>query len=168
LKRDLNARPAAGRSLQWPVQEPTNGSRKHGRGDDGFPGTFTRAAIYFMRDHQNQAQEMNTDLSNSAVFLNHSSFANSNAAKNENHGRGVRSPFLFALAVAVFGLLSMLIVDHGPWNRPHVQTAESHYATTSAAARAAGATVTPTMPKPALEPVAPGPKPVQPANPVTP
>jgi hypothetical protein len=137
--------------------------------DDGFPGTFTRAAIYFTRDHQRQAQGMNTDLSNSAVFLNNSGFAkNSDAAKNENHGRRARSPFLFALAVAVFGLLSMLIVDHGPWNRPHVQTAESHYATTRAAARAAGATVTPTMPKPELEPVAPGPKPVQPANPATP
>jgi hypothetical protein len=137
--------------------------------DDGFFGTFTRAAICFTRDQQNQAHGMNSDLSNSAVFMNHSGFAkNSDAVKNENHGRRARSPLLFALAVAVFGLLSMLIVDHGPWNRPHVQTAESHYATTSAAARAAGATVTPTMPKPALEPIAPGPKPVQPANPVTP
>jgi hypothetical protein len=137
--------------------------------DDGFPGTFTRAAIYFTRDHQNQVQGMNTDLSNSAIFLNNSGLAkNSGDAKNENRGRRTRSPFLFALAVAVFGLLSMLIVDHGPWNRPRVQTAEAHYATTSAAARAAGATVTPTMPKPGLEPMALGPKPVQPANPVTP
>jgi hypothetical protein len=137
--------------------------------DDGFPGTFTRAAIYFTRDHQNQVQGMNTDLSNSAIFLNNSGLAkNSDDAKNENRGRRTRSPFLFALAVAVFGLLSMLIVDHGPWNRPRVQTAEAHYAITSAAARAAGATVTPTMPKPGLEPMALGPKPVQPANPVTP
>jgi hypothetical protein len=82
--------------------------------------------------------------------------------------RRASSPMVYALAVAVFGLLSMLIVDHGPWNRPHIQTAEAHYATTSAAARAAGATVTPTMPKPALEPVAPVPKPVQPTNPATP
>ena len=82
--------------------------------------------------------------------------------------RGARSPVAYAVAVAVFGLLSMLIVDHGPWSRPHVQTAEAHYATTSAAARAAGAKVTPTMPKPGLEPVVPGPKPVQPANPATP
>jgi hypothetical protein len=90
-------------------------------------------------------------------------------SKNETHFvRRARSPVAYALAVAVFGLLSMLIVDHGPWNRPQVQTAEAHYATTSAAARAAGATVTPTMPKPELEPVAPVPKPVQPANPATP
>jgi hypothetical protein len=79
-----------------------------------------------------------------------------------------RSPVGYAMAVAVFGLLSMLIVDHGPWNRPHVQTAEAHYATTGAAARAAGATVTPTMPKPEIEPVVPGPKPVEPPNPVRP
>ena len=82
--------------------------------------------------------------------------------------RGARSPVVYAVAVAVFGLLSMLIVDPGPWSRPHAQTAEAHYATTSAAARASGAKVTPTMPKPELEPVVPGPKPVQPANPATP
>jgi hypothetical protein len=70
-----------------------------------------------------------------------------------------------ALAVAVFGVLAMVLVDHGPWSRPHVQGAEVDYTTTGAAARAAGATVTPTAPKPDLEPVAPGPKPAQPANP---
>jgi hypothetical protein len=35
---------------------------------------------------------------------------------------------------------------------------------TGAAAQAAGAAVTPTEPKPQLEPIAPGPKPAQPAN----
>ncbi len=94
---------------------------------------------------------------------------NTNLSKNEaRFRRGSASPVVYALAIAVFGLLSMLIVDHGPWNRPHVQTAKAHYATTSAAARAAGATVTPTTPKPALEPTSPGPKRVQPANPATP
>jgi hypothetical protein len=87
---------------------------------------------------------------------------------NARFRRRAGNPVVYALAVAVCGLLSMLIVDHGPWNRPHLQTAEAHYATTSAAARAAGATVTPTMPKPALEPAAPVPKPVQPTNPATP
>ena len=76
-----------------------------------------------------------------------------------------RSPIMAALAVAVFGVLAMLVVDHGPWSRPHVQGAEVDYTTTGAAARAAGATVTPTAPKPELEPQAPGPKPAQPANP---
>jgi hypothetical protein len=74
-----------------------------------------------------------------------------------------------AIAVAVFGMLAMLIVDHGPWNRPHVQTAEvANYKTTGEAARAAGAIVTPTAPKPVLEPKPPGPKPAQPTNPATP
>jgi hypothetical protein len=72
---------------------------------------------------------------------------------------------LATLAVAVFGALAMLVVDHGPWSRPNVQTAEvANHKTTGAAARAAGATVMPTPPKPELEPIAPGPKPAQPAN----
>jgi len=80
-----------------------------------------------------------------------------------------RAPMLAALAVAVFGVLAMLVVDHGPWNRPNVQTAEvANYKTTGAAARAAGASVTPTAPKAELEPTVPGPKPAQPANPTTP
>jgi hypothetical protein len=73
---------------------------------------------------------------------------------------------MVALAIAVFGVLAMLIVDHGPWSRPNVQTAEvANYRTTGAAARAAGAAVVPTAPKPPLEPEAPGPKPAQPASP---
>ena len=79
--------------------------------------------------------------------------------------RGTRSPVVIALAVAVFGMLAMLIVDHGPWSRPHIKTAQmANYTTTGAAAQAAGATVTPTEPKPQLEPIAAGPKPVHPAN----
>jgi hypothetical protein len=49
--------------------------------------------------------------------------------------------------VAVLGLLSLLIVDHGLWNRAHVDSARARIAwqtATEAAARAAGATVTPT------------------------
>jgi hypothetical protein len=78
-------------------------------------------------------------------------------------------PVMVALAVAIFGVLAMLLVDHGPWSRPNVQAAEvANYKTTGDAARAVGAQVVPTAPKPELEPVAPGPKPAQPANPVTP
>jgi hypothetical protein len=41
-----------------------------------------------------------------------------------------------------------LVVDHGPWSRLKVQTAEvANYGTSGAAARAAGATVTPTAPQ---------------------
>src|ERR1700732_3411938 len=37
----------------------------------------------------------------------------------ENHSnRTAVHPVVAALAVAMFGVLAMLIVDHGPWNRP--------------------------------------------------
>jgi hypothetical protein len=75
------------------------------------------------------------------------------------------APAAIAGAVAVFGLLAMLVVDHGPWSKPQIRTAEFHQHTTSEAARAAGATVTPTPPRPPMEPKAPGPKSVQPAVP---
>jgi hypothetical protein len=86
---------------------------------------------------------------------------------NQNHSkRRIRGPLLIAIAVAVFGVLAMLIVDHGPWSRPHLQAAEmANYSTTGAAAQSAGATVTLTSPKSSLEPIAPGPKPAQPAIP---
>ena len=79
----------------------------------------------------------------------------------ENHAKrwSVR-PVWIALAIAIFGVLAMLIVD------AHVQTAEvARHQTTGQAARSAGAAVEPTAPRPALEPEAPTPKPVQPANP---
>lgn len=83
--------------------------------------------------------------------------------------RTLERPVVVAMAVAGLGVLAMLIVDHGPWSSPKGQTAEvANYKTTGEAARAAGATVRPTAPKPALEPIAPGPKPVQPVNPATP
>jgi hypothetical protein len=85
----------------------------------------------------------------------------------KNHWkRKLRHPAVIAMAVAIFGVLAMLIVDHGPWSRPHAQTAEvAKHKTTGAAAGAAGAVVTPTTPKSELEPIVPGPKPAQPANP---
>jgi hypothetical protein len=84
----------------------------------------------------------------------------------ESHAKraGVR-PVWIALAIAILGVLAMLIVDHGPRSRAHVQTAElANHQTTGDAARSAGAAVEPTAPRPALEPEAPGPKPVQPAD----
>ena len=77
----------------------------------------------------------------------------------------IRSPLGIAMVIAVFGVLGILLVDHGPWNKPHLQSAEVSYPTTKAAATAVGATVTPTEPNSAIEPVAPGPKPAQPPNP---
>jgi hypothetical protein len=92
-----------------------------------------------------------------------------NRAKNESRSKwSRRSPLMGAITVAVFGVLAMLIVDHGPWTHPHVQTVEvATYNTTGEAARAVGASVTPTAPKAAIEPAAPGPK-TQPNNPVMP
>jgi hypothetical protein len=84
---------------------------------------------------------------------------------DRHHPQRRSGPIAGAVIVAVVGLISLLLVDHGPWNQPHVTGSEKVYATTAAAAHAVGATVTPTAPKPALEPVAPGPKPVQPVNP---
>ena len=86
---------------------------------------------------------------------------------NQDHSRrGIGSPLSIAVAVAIFGVLAMLIVDHGPWSKPHVKSAEmGNYTTTGEAARAAGATVMPTAPKSQIEPTAPGPKPAQPAIP---
>jgi hypothetical protein len=78
----------------------------------------------------------------------------------------VHSPLAIALAVTVGGVVGLLLVDHGPWNKPHLQSAEVHYPTTKAAAAAVGATVTPSVPQTAIEPEAPGPKPAAPVNPV--
>lgn len=82
------------------------------------------------------------------------------------HSWGGVHPVWTALAVAILGLLAMLVVDHGPWRRPHVQTVEiANHRTTGEAARSAGATVQQTPPKSALEPQPPGPQPAQPAIP---
>jgi hypothetical protein len=79
------------------------------------------------------------------------------------------TPLAAAIAIAILGVLGMLIVDHGPWNKPHVKPAVmANTTTTGDAARDAGATVMPTEPKRQLEPDAPGPKPVHPINPAPP
>ena len=76
------------------------------------------------------------------------------------------TPLFVAIAVAIIGTLSILIVDYGPWNKPEVQPAViAHYSTTGEAARAAGAEVRSTEPKLQVEPDPAGPKPVHPVNP---
>jgi hypothetical protein len=117
-----------------------------------FRGTFVSAAIYFL-PRENAGTSMNKR----------------QTTKRVQSKRALPRPLMVALAVAIFGVMGMLIVDHGPWNRPKLQTAETvHYATTGAAARAVGATVTPTAPKLEPEPEPPGPKPAQPVNPPPP
>jgi hypothetical protein len=89
-------------------------------------------------------------------------------AKDLTEDRPSRSgggPLKVAIAVAVLGVLSMLVVDHGPWSKPKVQhPMVANYSTTGEAARAAGAQVMPTKPKLDVEPNPPVPKPVHPAN----
>jgi hypothetical protein len=67
--------------------------------------------------------------------------------RHMNRGRTI-APACIALAIAVFGTLTLLIVDHGLWNRPYVESARAH-ATTEAAAKADTALITPTR-KPSL------------------
>ena len=86
----------------------------------------------------------------------------------ESTARHRRAPMIASIAVAIFGVVAMLLVDHGPWNRPHLKTAMVNYGNTDAAAKAVGATVTPTVPKRPLEPEAPGPKRAQPVDEVPP
>ena len=79
--------------------------------------------------------------------------------------RGVR-PVSVALGVAIFGMLAMLVVDHGPWARPHAQDSRiATYQTTGESAHAVGANVAPTPPKSRLEPDPLGPKRADPPNP---
>jgi hypothetical protein len=75
-----------------------------------------------------------------------------------------RAPMLASIGVAIFGVLALLLVDHGPWNTPHLKTAMVNYGNTAASAKAVGATVTPTEPKRPIEPEAPGPKRAQPVD----
>ena len=85
-------------------------------------------------------------------------------ADHTNH-KGVR-PAMVALAIAVFGILAMLLVDHGPWTRPHPQDARlAQHMTTGESARSAGAEVAPTAPKSKLEPDPLGPKREAPPHP---
>jgi hypothetical protein len=80
-------------------------------------------------------------------------------------GRKSIWPLLITIAVAMLGLCSMLIFDHGLWDRRVDSPLVVRYESTADAAKAAHATVTPTTPKPTLEPAVPGPKRVQPAIP---
>ena len=76
------------------------------------------------------------------------------------------APLKVAVAVAVLGVLSMLVVDHGPWSKPKAEhPVVTNYSNTGEAARAAGAQVMPTEPRLEVEPDPLVPKPVHPVNP---
>ena len=95
---------------------------------------------------------------------NHSTKGHSTKEHSQRRGG---TPLVVTSAVAAFGVLALLNVDHGPWNKPKMKPMAT-YSTTGEAARAAGATITPTEPQLAAEPLPAGPKPVNPVNPSTP
>jgi hypothetical protein len=85
----------------------------------------------------------------------------------QDHAKQISvKPVYIALAIAMIGIIGMLLVDHGPWTRPQVQTADvAVYHTTGEAARAAGARVTPTRSNLSVEPQPQVPKQAEPPNP---
>ena len=89
-------------------------------------------------------------------------------AKDLTEGQLTRvggAPLKVAIAVAVFGVLGILIFDYASWNRPKVQHVIATYSNTGEAARAAGAQVMPGEPKLQVEPEPPVPKAIHPVNP---
>ena len=73
---------------------------------------------------------------------------------------------LISLATALVCAIVLFTQVRDRWNSPEVKTAaEAQHTTTGQAARAAGARLSQTEPKPAVEPDPPGPKPAQPAHP---
>ena len=76
------------------------------------------------------------------------------------------APLKVAIAVAVLGVLGILIVDYEILNKPKIQhPVIATYSNTGEAARAAGAQVMPSEPKLQVEPEPPVPKPIHPVNP---
>jgi hypothetical protein len=73
---------------------------------------------------------------------------------------------LISLAIALVCAVVLTLQVRDRWNSPEVKTAaEAQTTTTGQAARAAGARISQSEPKPAVEPDPVGPKPAQPANP---
>jgi hypothetical protein len=57
-------------------------------------------------------------------------------------------PMTIAIAVAVTGLVTLLLIDHGLWNTLNIKNETMiQYGSAAAAAAAVGAVVTPTAPK---------------------
>jgi hypothetical protein len=73
---------------------------------------------------------------------------------------------LLSLAVAFICVTVLIMQVRDRWHSPAVKTAaEARQTTTGQAARAAGARISQSEPKPAVEPDPAGPKPAQPAHP---
>src|ERR1700761_1646370 len=52
---------------------------------------------------------------------------------------------MIAVAIAVIGSTTLLLVDHGPWSRPDILAATNLLTASSAAEQRAGVTVAPTV-----------------------
>lgn len=116
-----------------------------------------------------KAEQWSSPGFDSRIEINPGSKMTSELSRQSHRTRRGGTPLAVAIAIAVVGVLGMLVVDHGPWNKPHAKTAVvANMTTTGDAARNAGATVIPTEPKRLLEPEAPGPRPVHPVNPALP
>jgi hypothetical protein len=73
---------------------------------------------------------------------------------------------LLSLAIAFVCAVVLVMQVRDRWNTPEVKTAaEAQTTTTGQAARAAGARISQSEPKPPVEPDPAGPKPAQPAHP---
>jgi hypothetical protein len=73
---------------------------------------------------------------------------------------------LISLAIALVCVVALTLEVRDRWNSPEVKTAaEAQSTTTGQAARQAGARITQSESKPAVEPDPAGPKPAQPAHP---
>jgi hypothetical protein len=73
---------------------------------------------------------------------------------------------LISLAIAVVCAVVLVMQVRNRRNSPEVKTAaEAQHTTTGQAVRAAGARISQSEPRPALEPDLAGPKPAQPAHP---
>jgi hypothetical protein len=73
---------------------------------------------------------------------------------------------LISLAIALVCGFVLVMQVRDRWSSPEVKTAaEAKTTTTGQAARAAGARISQSEPKPTVEPAPSGPKPAQPANP---
>jgi hypothetical protein len=67
-------------------------------------------------------------------------------ARNNTHPSS--TPMIIATAVALTGLVTLLLIDHGLWNTLNIKNETMvQYGSASAAAAAVDAVVTPTAPK---------------------
>jgi hypothetical protein len=74
--------------------------------------------------------------------------ASGEASMARNNTRSSFVPMIIAMAVALTGFVTLLLIDHGLWNTLNVKNETMiQYGSAAAAAAAVGAVVTPTAPR---------------------